>query len=125
MTKGTFTPDMPAFEWVGKGTTRSTADVSITNVRGGCQIILRNGTRDYFGERIQIAIMKNRIYFRAHEDGYKLLIQGKPNGYLKLCETTETCKKVVEFLGDYKLRHDDFYDLYYIEKTYAKPKARG
>ena len=121
----TFTPNMPDFDWVGKGTRRSSADVSITEVKGGTQIIFRNGTRDHFGQRVQLAVMKNRIYFRGNEDGFKLfnLNQKKPNGYLKLFEKTDICKKVSEFLGDYALRFDEFYELYYIEKKDIKPKA--
>jgi|GEM_PF-1248196 len=125
MTKGTFTPDAPVFEWVGRGTQKSTADISITEVKGGTQIIFRNGTREYFKERAQLAVMKNRIYFRGNDDGYKLYCVGqkKPNGYLKLSEPTDICKKVTEFLGDYALKYDEFYNLYYIEKEHIKPKA--
>ena len=125
MTNGTFTPNMPAFEWVGKGVQKSTADISVTEVKGGVQIIFRKGTREKIGQRVQLAVMKNRIYFRGNEDGYKIYQAGqtKPNGYLKLFGTTDIAKKVLEFEGDYTFRHDDFYDLYYIEKEYVKPKA--
>ena len=122
----TFTPNTPNFEWIGRdGGRKVDADISISEVKQGVHIIFRNETREIIGERVQFAIMKNRLYLKSDEHGLKLYDAKKTkrdNGYIKI-SSPKHVPQFRAFIGDYQLRHDDFYDLYYIEREAEKPRA--
>ena len=91
-------------------------DVSISLVKGGANsIVLRNGKKNLFEDKaISYAIFKNRVMFRSDKDGYAISGNNKsPNGYVKIHKGDEELR---DFIGDYDLKYDDFYELYYIEK---------
>lgn len=72
---------------------------------------------DYF----EYAIYKNRIYFRPSDDKHGILLCKNNNTsdairYARVM-TENFVKLFVPFVGDYELKHDDFYDLYYVENS--------
>ena len=84
---------------------------------------LRGKSLTVFDDYIDLAIYKNRVLFRvgAPDAGYKLCRAGIkkgsvcPNKYFSVAKTSLTAE-LEDFIGNYELKHDDFYDLYYIEK---------
>jgi len=87
---------------------------------------MRNKTSLVLGEWIDIAIYKNRVFFRPStqkDGGYKMYChnnsKSKTNPFLQIPET-ETTKGLIDFVGDYDMHYDDFYELYYIEKPVEK-----
>lgn len=123
------------FNWVrggGKSYHRAKSDVSINCVKsaekqyGGLSFTFRNDVWQFFGERIEFAVYKNRILFRTAEAGEGLsLFSGSStcsNKYIKIRvdENTQIIKD--KFIGDYELKYDSFYELYYIEKEEASDK---
>lgn len=116
------------FKWIGASCyTRSAEDVSINKVFWDSKqkikaysFIFRNGVQNKLGEYIQIAVYKNRVMIRpvAEREGMKLQLKANsktPNCYSKLrCD--ENTKELDNFIGDYELKYDPFYEIYYIEK---------
>lgn len=116
------------FNWIGSSKyTRSNLDVSINKVFWDTKqkikaysLIFRNTAPQQIGNNFQIAIYKNRVMIRPVEEGQGVKLQMKsnsktPNGYAKLrCD--EDTKELDKFIGDYELKYDTFYELYYIEK---------
>lgn len=100
----------------------STKDVSISLLKAGerCSarfnITLRNGSSEKLGQRIDIAVVKNRMFFRGGELGYKLYVGQRTNPMLQITLNDNT-KILEQFVGDYDLQYDEFYELYYIEKN--------
>lgn len=121
------------FNWVGRqsATKRFSAnDVSLNLIKVGggkdgksyygYSLTFRNDTWINFGNSIEIAAYKNRILFRKSSDGLKLASKkgSKTNNHyckINTCDD-ETMKALKEFIGDYELKYDQFYELYYIEK---------
>lgn len=68
-------------------------------------------------KHITFAIMKNRIYFKGVEpvDGYAITVKGL-NGYVQVTVTSDELGMFEPFIGDYSLKYDKFYELYYVEK---------
>ena len=105
----------------GKSQKDTTKDVSIsTNIakdsRSGKSLCItfRNEVQKLIDDKeinkIAICCTKNRCYFKATSDGYKLLESGN-RVYTKMFYQDN----FENFLGDYDLKYDDFLDLYYIE----------
>ena len=82
---------------------------------------MRNKTSLVLGEWVDIAIYKNRIFFKPSTQqagGLKMYShngKSKTNPFLQVTEKDNT-KILSEFIGDYDMRYDDFYELYYIER---------
>ena len=117
--------DMSKFNWIGQNTKnyrKAQTDVSISIIRNGdkansISFVLRNDVWKNFGERVAIAVYKNRVLFRTDENGAKVDTRGIKNctnRYLKF-RVDETTERLKAFVGDYELKYDDFYELYYIE----------
>jgi len=115
-------------KWLSTGTraSRSKADVSIkvyarnnNNKSDRYGLIIRNGLSELFGQYIDLAPYKTRLYIKpsSHDaGGYKLVSSQKvtnPFAYVTKNSATEV---IDEFLGDFDLKYDDFFDLYYIER---------
>lgn len=71
-------------------------------------------------EYIQVAEFKNRIFFREAEDakGIKLSMNkqcDKGTRYAKFYGE-DVSARFIPFEGEYELKYDEFYELYYIEK---------
>jgi len=66
---------------------------------------------------ITFAIMKNRIYFKSVEavEGYAITVKGL-SGYTQCTVTPNELKQFESFIGEYSLKYDDFYELYYVER---------
>lgn len=90
-------------------------DVSITVVKDGAiSIVLRNGKKKLFDGAISYAVFKNRVMFRKDKRGYAISGNNKSeNGYVKIGKGDD---ELQDFIGDYELKYDDFYELFYIEK---------
>ena len=125
------------FTWIGgqnRLKTYAKDDVSINLINMGNQnksannqgfsIIFRNETWKKFGERIEIAPFKNRIMFRTSDRGIymsKKSANKTTNRYAKYAPMNEIeMKTLKEFIGDYELKYDSFYELYYIENENIK-----
>ena len=66
---------------------------------------------------ITFAILKNRIYFKSVQpkEGYAITVKGLA-GYVQATITLDELKNFEPFIGDYSLKYDDFYELYYVER---------
>lgn len=126
------------FVWLGNNTLSknfSQKDISINLIKTGSlksgkqtygfSIIFRNEVWKNFGNRIEFAVYKSRIMIRSADNERGILLTKKSdnatqNHYAKLSnldkETMETFK---QFIGDYELKYDSFYELYYIESDKA------
>lgn len=120
------------FDWIecsGRGGRRSAqSDISVNCItynkvaRAGISFTFRNDVWQFFGERVEIAIYKNRILFRTATNSTGMqLCSGSaktPNKYfkMKVDKTTQVIKD--KFIGDYELKYDSFYELYYIEADF-------
>lgn len=128
------------FNWLSSQNTsttriRSQSDITITEV-GPCShsgksnrynITLRNEVPDKLGTYVDLALFKNRIFFRpssAEANGYKMYNRNHTNGsgnevkgnpFIQVTKT-ESTKALSDFVGHYELKYDEFYELYYIEK---------
>ena len=127
------------FNWLSAqntptGRARSQSDITISEVgpcsKGGrnrYNITLRNEVPDKLGTYVDLALFKNRIFFRpssAEANGYKMYNRNHTNGsgkevkgnpFIQVCKT-ESTKALSDFVGHYELKYDEFYELYYIEK---------
>lgn len=113
--------------WIGKATKhKSDADVSITlghrsNGKEIVSIIVRNEMFNLLSttEYVLVAVLKNRIFFKEADQAEGILMYANANTkasrYMKF-ERPEMVEMFKPFLGDYSLRYDEFYELYYIEK---------
>lgn len=80
--------------------------------------IFRDKMYENFNSKyVTFAVMKNRIYFRGVEPrkGYSVTVKGL-NGYAQCIINLDELKQLEPFIGDYSLKYDDFYELYYVEK---------
>lgn len=116
------------FDWIssGKKYHRAQSDISINCVKadkspyGGISFTFRNDVWQFFDGKIEFAIYKNRILFRtATDNGGLTLFSGSNksnNKYFKIRVTEDTKIIKEQFIGDYELKYDSFYELYYIER---------
>ena len=116
------------FTWIGQqrgSRTRVDRDVTVNLIRGSAEkgfgavsITFRNDSWSDLGENVEIAIFKNRILFRQGECGFGWKNKGNvktKNHYMRITLSEET-KALKNFVGDYDLKYDSFYELHYIEK---------
>lgn len=104
---------------------RTACDISIGSIKygndkfGGIGITFRNGIYELFGDYIQFAVYKNRMLFRTADTGAGLKLyagSGKcQNRYIKFKVDDDTRVIKEKFIGDFELKYDTFYELYYIE----------
>lgn len=119
------------FNWItksGKNYHRAQSDISINCITyngkpfNGISFSFRNEVWQFFGERVEFAIYKNRILFRSASNGEGMSFttgsQKCTNKYfkVKIDENTQILKD--KFIGDYELKYDSFYELYYIEADF-------
>lgn len=118
------------FNWISrpdrKNVHRSDADVSINCITyekkpfSGISFTFRNEVAGFFGDRIQFAIYKNRVMFRPSVEGEGIALctvnKKSPNRYFKMKLTKDIEELKSKFIGDYELKYDSFYEVYYIEK---------
>ena len=120
------------FNWISRGKTknyhRAASDISINCITynktplAGLSFSFRNDVWQFFGDFVEIAVYKNRIMFRPTNNGHGIkLCKGStktPNRYfkVKVDENTQVIKD--KFIGDYELKYDAFYELYYIEADF-------
>lgn len=118
--------------WIGRKVAnhgKYESDVHITtNLTDGkrdyVNFTFKNGSWKKFAEDseyFEVSFYKNRLFLRKSDSKNGLLILTNKN-----CKTTEiryakiqckgTPRLFVGWDGDYELMHDDFYDLYYIER---------
>lgn len=114
------------FNWLGGAKKKSGADVSINRVYWNKQdmpdvyaysFVFRNEAAN-IGERIQLAFYKNRIMIKPSDIGYKLTCrtdEKNGNRYFKVKRDEDT-KELDKFIGDFSLGHEEFFDIYYIER---------
>lgn len=134
---GIFDTKNDAFMWVGAGqhhrTIKSKADVSLhivsNNKKDAIALTFRNGIHKLITETDYILVSmpkKNRIYFKQGTQMNGLLL-GKNKGTLvdnrySRFYAEEDVKFFLDFHGEYELKHDDFNELYYIEKEESNDK---
>lgn len=104
----------------GKRTGRSLADVTVQLKDRILKVTFRNNNGDLITSTnyLTFCLFKNRIMFNETDDrGYKVFKSGSSHiKYLSATITPEKVEKYKEFEGDYKLKLDEFYGIYYIEK---------
>lgn len=117
------------FEWVNprqkKGFTGEQRDVSIslitigTKEKGhdGISIIFRNKIEERVGTNLELAVYKNRVFFRQTDVPAMNMLSNRetPNRYGKI-GTGAIVQTLKNFIGDYDLKYDTFYELFYIER---------
>ena len=120
-----------SLNWVGRRTQAGGHrfdDVSIllghTTKEKRCMCFtFRNGVSNLFSDTdyAVIAIFKNRVYFKGanQRDGLKLCTNKETKQdtrYFRIGSERDV-EHLIPFIGDYELKHDSFYDLYYIENS--------
>lgn len=81
---------------------------------------IRNEAIKALGTNVDIAIFRNRVLFRVckESEGYRLYRPKNakcPNMYFTVSKNSVSAE-LEDFIGDYELKYDPFYELYYIEK---------
>jgi hypothetical protein len=119
------------FDWINrvagkKNYHRAYSDISINCITynktpfAGLSFTFRNDVWGLFGECVEIAIYKNRILFRTAPAGQGMKLsrgsEKSPNKYFKMKVDGSTQEIKDKFIGDYELKYDSFYELYYIER---------
>ena len=114
----------PELVWIGSTHWPSDADISISRIKWtkekgkAYSFVFRNEAPEKLGESLQIAINKNRVFFKASKEGYKAHTRENAktqNAYMTVKETEQT-KALMDFIGDYELKLDPYWEIYYIEK---------
>lgn len=117
------------FEWVNTRSRLATignlGDVAISLIKvgkndkahDGISIVFRNGVEEKVGDNLEIAIYKNRVLFRQTDTPAMAMLKNRDtnNRYGRITGGA-IVQKLKAFIGDYTLKHDEFYELYYIEK---------
>lgn len=113
------------FNWFSCPTNRDKAksdDITIKRILSGgkpcINLTFRNDIWEIIGESIEFAIFKNRVVFREKKGGLEL----KPNKNSKNryafvgIRYPKEVEALSDFIGDYSLNYDGFYEVYYIER---------
>ena len=99
---------------------RSPADVTIaaSKRKNQLNIYFRNDAPEKFQNGLKFGIYKNRIIFEPDERGYKVCAynpdQKRNSGHV--IATVSDMNKYKDWIGDYKLLWDEFYEFWYIER---------
>lgn len=113
-------------DWVTKRSYKGEADVSIrralSNDKPIISISLRNDCSKIISntEFIKLAPFKNRLFFKESDSfsGFKATSNNSVKESTKYIKVSfkQDVDRLAIFEGDYSLRYDDFYELYYIER---------
>lgn len=135
-TNNFFKDEADRMNWMGrtgvKGSYKSSADISISivytsladkmnGVKPKVAFTFRNKSRHVVSETdyVMIAVVKNRVFFKGSTANEGFLIghqaNTQDNGYLRISQA-DFVSRLSPFIGDYELKYDKFYELYYIEK---------
>lgn len=98
-------------------------DITITMIKSNnpdrkiMQLIFRNGCETKISKTgyLMVGTYKNRCFFcqTNQVEGYKISASEQTkNKYVRV----STHNDMIQFIGDYELKHDDFLDMYYVEK---------
>lgn len=117
------------FNWIGRqdySKRISSSDISISRVWWdkpkkikGYSFVFRNETSSKLGDHFEFAIDENVIIFRPAKDGIAMTQRessSASNRYAKVKETEDTVK-LLEFIGDYDLKYNQLFGLFYIERS--------
>lgn len=116
--------DFLKFNWIGAEAKRrvSSSEVSITPRQHGYGFIFRieDFPKRLGGKHIEYALVDdNTIAFRCGTNGYTLSKKDNCPNYSFLANTDKDAglhKKLEKFVGDYELKYDKTFNLYYIQK---------
>ena len=121
---------LPELQWYEKRVQRgvqSSANVSMTITTGGrhsandtkrLAFSFRDKIWQVFDSKyITFAVMKNRIFFKGVEakKGYAITSKST-SGYMQATIYPDEISQFEPFIGDYSLKYDEYYELYYIER---------
>lgn len=119
---------MLGLDWVGRSISAPCkgADVSITVANNNPQrrcinFIFRNDTEKLISETgyIVAAPYKNRVFFKEATSATGITLTKNKNSsgstYARISSEPDV-PKFLDYAGNYQLKYDDFYELYYIEK---------
>ena len=104
---------------------KSAMDVTltITKAKDNCKgnrvnIYFRNNTKEHFPDGVIFGIYKNRIIFEPSKStGYKIAVSHtNRTDYGFISATVSNIDKYRDWIGDYKLLWDEFYEFWYIER---------
>lgn len=100
---------------------RTLKDITLTvNAKGKVALYFRNGAHEKFKDGFVFGIYKNRIvfdrdngygYFPKVNDGRRWGAQAQVTSI-----TVSDTEKYKDWIGDYKLQWDEFYEFWYIER---------
>lgn len=100
------------YENIGKSTEEGKFYIGIAFFNGVDKIITTTGY-------VEFAVLRNRLFFRETDvkNGLKItkVPKSKSSTRTTVC-SDEFVKKLAPFEGCFELKHDKFYDLYYIEQ---------
>lgn len=114
---------LSSLDWCKNTRTRidNKSDISITlcSDNRNVSIVFRNGTAEKISKvgTFKFAKFKNRLIFAdaTGEPGFVMSKNNKSHSkYAKFCYVAGR-EYIKEFIGDFELKRDDFYDVYYIE----------
>lgn len=110
---------------------KTKADVSVNITNGKKKkmaIYFRNGVNNFFGERVKVGIYKDRMIIEDADfgDGFKLSknkgMSGETKDNFAFFHVTYQ-EWMDEWVGEYDLKIDDFYDYYYLSKKDVRLNA--
>ena len=110
------------FESRQKSCCRGTADITLTFSAGKgsknrVNIYFRNNTKAHFPDGVMFGIHKNRLILEPSKDGYKISASStNRTDYGFISATVKDIEKYRDWIGDYKLLWDDFYEFWFIVK---------
>ena len=99
---------------------KSIADITIATMKraNSINIYFRNGMHELFPDGVIFGIYKNRIVFEPDKNkGYKVNMRATKKGDIGVVmATVGNIEKYREWIGDYRLLWDEFYEFWYIER---------
>lgn len=99
---------------------KTSADITLTMNRNGnkVNIYFRNGTKEHFRDGVMFGIYKNRIILEPNASiGYSITVaNNSKTDYGFIGATVSDAEKYRDWIGDYALKWDEFYEFWYIEK---------
>ena len=116
------------FETRQKSGYKSQADITLTVLNGNkgknrVNIYFRNNTKIHFPDGVIFGIYKNRIVFeKSNTQGYKIATNNNNRSdYGCVSATVSDPDKYKDWIGDYTLKWDSFYEFWYIEREVFFP----
>lgn len=88
-------------------------------------IYFKNGTKEHFKDGVIFGLLRNRMIFEQDgKRGYAVSTtstSASDYGFISVTLSNDAYK---DWTGDYQLKHDDFYDFWYIEKESNEDEQR-